>query len=290
MCDFRWSSHFLWPCSYFQSSFLFSFSDQLDEIHRTLGELAGWIQTRFGAWVIFLNHFTFNPILMWIYSRFVVGCYIKEHQKREEAHQSHTLSLCVSFYYCLLFFTISLFQTHTHTHWAKHTLYRSGACDLSCRVSSMAHFHKSHVSVFVARGTLTRGHSPNTERIKTLKTLPTHSTDRFYGHIHQRGEEVGKFHVETARKCFVIWRALMKESACVFEVCLCPPLSQVGPHAEAEGGPAGSARICTSVCLLTLQCTHTRTQACTQVLWGKSSHTLRVRVRAAVVVSMETAT
>lgn len=115
----------------------------------------------------------------------------------------------------------SLSFPNTHTNWNTHTV-QVGFNWFILLSFLMAHFHKSHVSVFVARGTLTRGHSPNTEHIKTLKTLPKHSADRLYGHIHQRREEVGKFHVETARKCFVISRALLKESVCVFEVCLCP--------------------------------------------------------------------
>ena len=56
----------------------------------------------------------------------------------------------------------------------------------------MAHFRKSHVSVFVARRTLTRGRSPNTESIKrkpenTLDTLYSTATS-----INAETEEVGK--------------------------------------------------------------------------------------------------
>lgn len=58
-----------------------------------------------------------------------------------------------------------------HTQWD--TLSTLGVFDLCCCVSSMAHFHKSHVSMFVARGTLTSDRSPNTECIKPLKTLGT---------------------------------------------------------------------------------------------------------------------
>lgn len=82
------------------------------------------MQTRFGACVIFLKHFTFNPILMWIYSLFVVGCCIKEHQKRKKAHQSHTLSpLCL---FLLASFTMSLSLSQTLSERVKRTLYRSG--------------------------------------------------------------------------------------------------------------------------------------------------------------------
>lgn len=132
---------------------------------------------------------------------------LKDIKREKEPINLTHFPLHVSFYSRLVFYHRSLFffpQTHRVKHAGVHG---SVAFDLSRRVSSMAHFHKSHVSVFVARGTLTRGRSPNTERIKkNLNTLPTHSADRLDGHIHQRREEVGKKCScgDERRKCFVI--------------------------------------------------------------------------------------
>lgn len=136
---------------------------------------------------------------------FTSHSHIKEDQRKKKGPSlSHTFS--PSLFIGVFSFSVLLWTTQA-AGW--------GAFDLPCRASSMAHFHKSHVSVFVARATLTRGRSPNTEPMKSSQHA---ATEQLYGHIHQRAEEVGKFHVETARKCFVIWRAPMKEKVCV---CVC---------------------------------------------------------------------
>lgn len=143
------------------------------------------------------------------FPHFVVA--LKNIKRGKKAHQiSHTFPVS-------LFISFHLFQplSFPHTQSKTHSVQVECVWFISRYVSSMAHFHKSHVSMFVARGTLTRGRSPNTEHIKPLKTLPTHSVDRLHSHIHQRTEEVGKFHAETARKYFVIRRVLLKESVCV---------------------------------------------------------------------------
>lgn len=150
----------------------------------------------------------------------------------------------------------------------------------------MTYFHKSHVSVFVARGTLTRGRSPNTECIKPPGNTP--DTQR------QTDSTATSINAERRSENFVQWRQgnilsseeywWKKTCVCVFEVCLYPPLSQDRPHIEQREGQWVQLDLCFR--LLCSVCTHT----CTQVLWGKSSRTPWARVRVAVVVSMETAT
>lgn len=99
---------------------------------------------------------------------------LKKIKRGKKAHQSHTLSPF-----------IGVFSLLRRAHGAGR-----GAFDLPCRASSAAHFHKSHVGVFVARATLTRGHSPNTEPMSQSRQA---ATERLYGRIHQHQEEVGKF-------------------------------------------------------------------------------------------------
>lgn len=74
-------------------------------------------------------------------------------------------------------------------------------------------------------------------------------------------------------------------------MCLCP-LSQDGPHAELKEGQRVQTEL--ACLLIALARTHTETHIYTntlkEILRGKGSHTPRVRVRAAVIVSMETIT
>lgn len=150
----------------------------------------------------------------------------------------------------------------------------------------MAHFHKSHVSVFVARGMLTRGRSPNTESIKTRHTAPAGSTATSIN-AERRSEN---FMRRRRGNVLSSEERLMKESVCVCVClkCVCILHFLKSDHMPSRGRANGfSPNLHRAVFAYRAVYTHAHAH---QVLWGKSSRTPGVRVRAAVAVSMETAT
>lgn len=255
-------------------------SQQFFVFDKKLWQVVGQTWTDFGATLVLI------PSASRFIDSFLHFAALKNIKR--SPHQSEKLSLCVSFFFFLLdfyslTFPLCLKRALKNPEWPGrvHLIYPAV-------FPSMAHFHKSHVSVFAARETLTRGCSPNRVHKKPENTSdtqrwpapPPHLSTQRAGRKISCGDSRGMFcHLKSTfeRKVCVC--------VCVQRVCVIDFLTLDHMHSSEREGLRVQLKSA-PLSLFIVSSTHT----CPQESWGKSWPITRATARATAIVSMEMAT